>query len=211
MWFARFINFINFNISIKKFNFNSGEFKKPAVIISNHISVTDISLFLSLIPRLVIIINNNIRHSKYEWLLKKYANLYQINENIDTSLNFLKDKIDKGYSVLIFPEGIRSLHRIRRFHKGAFMFAEMLKVDILPVFIKADGDFLNKNSFFRHSGKIQLHVLSRISPDNIDFGINYDERTKNICQFYRKLNKELTDKISENVQSPHISCSIPDI
>ncbi len=192
MHFARFVNFISFNIKITKFNETKESFKIPSIIISNHISMIDISLIIGLTPRLVIISNPEMMNSRYGWLLKKYANVHAISEDINSSFNYLNQKLREGYSILIFPEGVRSPYKIKRFHKGAFMIAEKFKIDILPVLIKAEGHFLNNNSFFRYRGNIQLYILERIAPDNINFGNNYEERTKMICQYYRNKNIELS-------------------
>ncbi|NVO01699.1 MAG: 1-acyl-sn-glycerol-3-phosphate acyltransferase [Bacteroidetes bacterium] len=160
-------------------------FEKPSLIISNHVSVLDTPLILSLTSKLVIITNDWIIRSKFTWLLGKYSNFCMIDENIDDSMDFLKKKIGEGYSVLIFPEGISSPNRIKRFHKGAFLMAEQLNLDILPLLIVGKGQFLEKNSFFKYPGKISITILPRITPENIDFGNNFNERTKRICQYYR--------------------------
>ena len=185
MVFAKFINAINFNVSIRKFNPQKVNFEKPSLIISNHVSVLDTPLILSLTSKLVIITNDWIIRSKFTWLLGKYSNFCMIDENIDDSMDFLKKKIGEGYSVLIFPEGISSPNRIKRFHKGAFLMAEQLNLDILPLLIVGKGQFLEKNSFFKYPGKISLTILPRITPENIDFGTDFNERTKGICQYYR--------------------------
>jgi uncharacterized protein len=195
MRFAGFINLISLNIKIKKYNTCNEKFKTPSIIISNHVSMIDISLILSLVPHLVIITNPRMKHSRFDWILRKYSNLHLISEDMAASIEFLKEKIRNGYSILIFPEGVRSPFMIKRFHKGAFMLAEKFNVDILPIFIKAEGDFLYKDNFFKNKGKIDLHILNRITPDNKVFGNNYEERTKSVCQYYRKLNSDILDKI----------------
>lgn len=190
MHFARFINFISFNLKIRKFNRNKEDFKIPAIIISNHVSYIDIPLIISIVPRLVLITNPNIKHSRLEWIMRKYTNLHLISENLDESVDYLKKMIIDGYSILIFPEGVRSPYRIRRFHKGAFMFAEMFNLDIIPVFNKAEGDFIEHDSFFSNTGKIDIHVLDRITPENKKFGVNYEEKARNICQYYRDIDTD---------------------
>jgi len=187
MWFARFVNTINFNLHIKKYNETNEKFKIPSVIISNHVSLVDISIILSLAPKLIIVTNANLMHSRFYWLLKKYAPIIELADNVENSLQHLKHMQQQGYSILVFPESKRSPHKIQRFHKSAFMLAEKLNMDILPLLIKAEGAFVNKHSFYRYAGKIQINILHRITPDNKDFGDNYSERAKNICEYYRSL------------------------
>lgn len=194
MWFARFINSINLNIHFYKKNIYQENFKKPAMIISNHVSVIDTPLILSLTSKLVIITNDWIIRSKFTWLLKKYSNFCMIDDNIELSMNYLKEKIQDGYSILIFPEGATSPYKIKRFHKGAFLMAEQLKLDILPLLIVASGEFLGKESFFKYPGKIHLTLLQRITPENESFGQGFSNRTKEICAFYRDEYKKLSSK-----------------
>jgi 1-acyl-sn-glycerol-3-phosphate acyltransferase len=194
MFFARFINSINYNVKIKRSGNSKEKFETPAIIISNHVSVIDIVLVIALTPRIVMITNPGVKNSKFEWLLRKFANLHLIEEELDKTVNYLRERMENGYSVLIFPEGVRSPDRIRRFHKGAFVFAELLNADILPLLIKAEGDFLRSKSFFRYPGLLSLEILERIKPENKEFGENFEERTKLICQYYRNLKDKDSDK-----------------
>lgn len=187
MWFARFVNAINFNLKIEKRNEYNERFYVPSVIISNHVSVVDISLILSLCSKMVILTNSSLMKSRFIGLLEQYAILFEMPEDLDEGLYELKQMQSQGYSILVFPEGKKSANKIQRFHKGAFLLAEKLEMDILPLLIEAEGEFIDRNSFFKHTGMIRLKVLRRIKPDNKDFGMNYSERAKKICQYYRGL------------------------
>jgi len=190
MNFARFVNFINFNVSITKYNFFSEKFKTPCIIISNHISFVDIIAAYALTPRLIVISNDVMVKSRYNWLLNKYSNLLMIDENLDAATELLRNKTAEGYSVLIFPEGMMSSFKIKRFHKGAFKLSEQLNLDILPILMIGHGDFLKEKSIFRHEGKLQLLLLQRIKPDNHDFGHTYSEKARNICNYFREMKEK---------------------
>ena len=98
-----------------------------------------------------------------------------------------KQRIDEGYSVLVFPEGHRSKDgHIQRFHRGAFYIAERLHLDILPVMIFGSGDFLRKGVFWGKPNRLFMQILPRILPESTLFGKNYSERTKQIRRYYQE-------------------------
>ncbi|WP_278019968.1 lysophospholipid acyltransferase family protein [Flavobacterium ginsengisoli] len=97
---------------------------------------------------------------------------------------------------MVFPEGTRSESNIiKRFHKGAFFLAEEFKLDIIPVVIHGASELIPKGDFVIHHGKLTVTILERIAPDDLSFGNNYAERTKQISSFfkaeYRKIRQEL--------------------
>ena len=140
------------------------------VIISNHQSLLDILLINSLrykfkwiskienfnIPVIglylkmadYIIVDRQNEESKIEMLAKSY--------------NFLK----KGISIMIFPEGTRSLNNeIGFFKRGAFQLALQADVPILPVLIDGTGGILPKHGLIFSSGHhIRIRVLDPINP-----------------------------------------------
>lgn len=76
----------------------------------------------------------------------------------------VKDLLDKGFNMTIFPEGTRSkCHEMGEFKAGAFKFAEKGKVPVLPVTI--DGSyklFEEKGSYQPCHIKITIHPLVHI-------------------------------------------------
>ena len=73
----------------------------------------------------------------------------------------VKDLLDKGFNMSIFPEGTRSQrHEMGEFKPGAFKFAEKGKVPILPITL--DGGyklFEEKGSYQPCHIKITIHPL----------------------------------------------------
>jgi 1-acyl-sn-glycerol-3-phosphate acyltransferase len=167
---------------------NAGEaFQKPAIIISNHQSLIEIPALLRLDPKIIILTGNWIyRH----WIfgpVARLAGLIPVSESIDDSLSPIKQRIDDGYSLLIFPEGKRSTNgNIQRFHRDAFYIAEKLNQDILPILNYGGGDFLPRGTFWGKPNRLFTEILPRIAPENQIFGNNYSERTKQVRLFYRE-------------------------
>jgi 1-acyl-sn-glycerol-3-phosphate acyltransferase len=120
-------------------------FSKPAIIICNHQSVLDILFTVMLYPKLILLTNRWVWKSPVFGIAIRMADYYPVANGVENSVDLLYDRIKNGYSVVIFPEGTRSVDgKMRRFHKGAFYLAEKLNVDILPVVIDGSGYTFNK-------------------------------------------------------------------
>ena len=110
----------------------------------------------------------------------------------------LKEKVDQGYSLVVFPEAERSyINDVKRFHKGAFYLAEQFGLDILPIYIHGNSEVLPKGDFIIYDGSITVKVGNRISKDNMSFGKNYSERTKKINAHFREEFARLREEIED--------------
>ncbi len=142
------------------------DFSKPAVIIANHQSHLDLLCILMLSPKLVIMTNDWVWRNPIYGLVIRYAEFYPASNGYDNNLPKLKDLVNRGYSVMIFPEGTRSVDcTIGRFHKGAFQLAKELNLDILPVMIHGTGYVMPKGDNVLREGSMTVEVRQRINPD----------------------------------------------
>jgi 1-acyl-sn-glycerol-3-phosphate acyltransferase len=180
-------------------SFDKTVFDKPSVIICNHQSHIDLMCVMSLTPRLVILTNDWVWNSIFFGRLIRYGDYYPVSNGIENALDKLQSIVEKGYSVVVFPEGTRSEDcSIQRFHQGAFYLAEKLKLDILPVLIHGVGHFLPKREFMVRKGEIHINVLNKISINDRSFGETYLERTKNVRKYY----KNEYAKLAVEVETP---------
>lgn len=75
------------------------------------------------------------------------------------SIKEAKEKLVKGTSVVIFPEGTRSgSNTIQKFKRGAFKIAEELELPILPVTIKDTHKIYGNGKFNVKPGRAQLLI-----------------------------------------------------
>ena len=187
------------HIKKKVVNLGGENFSKPALIISNHQSHIDLLLLLMLHPKLIVITTQWVWNNPIYALVIRYLNYYPVMGGYEDLTDKLKSKVDEGYSVIVFPEGSRSPDSaIRRFHKGAFLMAEKLGLDLLPVFIHGAGDCMNKGENHLRGGSITLKIYPRVKPGDPNYGSDYHEMTKSMLAFYRS---ECT-KISEELETP---------
>lgn len=165
-------------------------FERPAVIVSNHQSHLDLMAIIMLTPKLIILTKGWVWHNPFYGIVIRYADYFPITDT-ENMAAVVEEKVGKGYSVVIFPEGTRSPDcHIQRFHRGAFYLAEKLGMDIIPVFIKGFGQVLPKTSWHLHPGQMSLEVMPRIRRDDALQMCGYREMTRKLHGMYVKKNEE---------------------
>jgi 1-acyl-sn-glycerol-3-phosphate acyltransferase len=112
-------------------------------------------------------------------------------EMLERSYRCLKN----GTSVMIFPEGTRSLdNEIGFFKRGAFQLAIQADVPILPVLIDGTGGVLPKHGLIFGTGHhISIRVFDPISPASLRIN-NPDELAIKISSFLKSELKEVRTK-----------------
>jgi len=172
------------------------DFSKPAIIIANHLSFLDILSLGMLNPKLIFLTNKWVWNSPVFGFVVKMADYYPVADGAENSVDKLAARVKEGYSVVIFPEGTRSVDgAIKRFHKGAFFLAEHLKIDILPIVLHGTGYCMTKGQFLLKDSQITIKYLPRISPTNTQFGTAYAERAKLIGRYFREEYKIVKDEV----------------
>ncbi len=139
------------------------DFSKPAVYVCNHQSHLDVLAIMALNPKLAFTTNEWVwNFPLYRYILRK-AEFYPASNGHFGNAEHVRNLVDRGYSIVIFPEGTRSLDgEILRFHRGAFLTAQELGIDVLPLCIKGFTDVLPKHDFFLRKGRLTLEVGQRI-------------------------------------------------
>lgn len=162
------------------------KFEKGSIIICNHQSMLDSVFMMALTPKILIFSNNKVSKNPIIRFVYKFSDFHSIEDGIDDDLSYMAEYLNEGYNIVIFPEGQRNGNEnISRFHKGAFYMAEKLHADILPVFIHGTGMIMPKHSALVNEGFVTVEIGQRIMPDDKTFGSSYQERTKQLCDFYR--------------------------
>jgi 1-acyl-sn-glycerol-3-phosphate acyltransferase len=163
---------------------NEGEdFTKPAVIICNHQSHLDLMVMLSQTRNLVILTNDWVWNSPFFGIVLRNAEYYPVSMGIDTILPKLQSLVERGYSIVVYPEGTRSKDcSIGRFYKGAFHIARFLELDILPMIEYGMGHVLPKTANSLRKGQMLMSIRKRVEFDQ------YDKMgtTKQITSWFRK-------------------------
>lgn len=183
---------------VKIENPHNETFEKPSLIVCNHQSMLDLPILMSLAPKLIFLTNERVWNSRIYGRIIRTAEFLPVSNGVDNIISRLKELINRGYSVVIFPEGTRSPScKILRFHKGAFMLAETLGLDIIPLTLHGAGHVLPKYDMFFRKGKITLNIGEKIKAENIA-AIPVIKK----ASLFRKIIKNKYAEIEANVETP---------
>ncbi|MCP4667755.1 MAG: 1-acyl-sn-glycerol-3-phosphate acyltransferase [Deltaproteobacteria bacterium] len=136
---------------------------RPHIYMTNHQSMLDIFALLAYIPvdfKFIVkqelmripILGFNMRRAGYIGIERGDP------RKAVSSMKAAADRIHKGASVLIFPEGTRSVDgRLLSFKKGGFNLALKARCDIIPVAISNSWLLAPKGSFRIKKGAFHMH------------------------------------------------------
>jgi long-chain acyl-CoA synthetase len=144
--------------------------KGPALLISNHVTDVDAALILSTLPlrwqtRLAIAMSGEYLR---DWRLNskvKYAlaaglfNVFSLprQSGFRQSFAYAGEALDRGYSVLIFPEGTETKDgRIQPFRGGIGLLVSELNVPVIPIMLHGLFELKKKRQFFVRPGTVSV-------------------------------------------------------
>lgn len=167
--------------------------KKSYIFVTNHQSYVDIPVLMKAIPNTIRFIYKK-QISKipiFGWGMYLSGYIPIDRENVRTAISSLKKaagKIKDGISVVIFPEGTRSIDgSLGDFKRGMFVLADEAKVDIVPIAIDGTYRILPRDKFKIKGGHITVTINEPI-PYRKDPKLL--EEIKNIIQENLNQNKD---------------------
>ncbi len=142
--------------------------EKTYVMVSNHQSLLDILVIYQLFTHFKWVSKAELfRVPVMGWNmhLNKYISVNRASKK--SHLKMMKQceqTLESGSSLMIFPEGTRSIDGIMlAFKDGAFKLAKESKVDILPILLNGTANSLPKRGFImRESQNIKIQILDPI-------------------------------------------------
>ena len=170
---------------------------KPTIYICNHQSVLDIILIFSLAPQLIVLTKEWVWRNPVLGVILRLSDCLPITYGNEVNIEKMRDMVERGYSIMIFPEGTRTRNGdIVRFHRGAFYIAEQLSLDICPLLIRGMYSVLSKKEFRVRPSKVVLDVLPVVRVKDKSFGENYKKRTLAFEKYYTNiLDKRFDDTV----------------
>lgn len=146
-------------------NEHNERFRSPSVIICNHQSNLDLLVLLALSPDIVVLTKDRIWHHPLFGYFVRKAEYFPVSMDMEALLPRLRRLAESGCSIAVYPEGTRTTtHEIQRFHKGAFLIVQELKLDLLPLVQYGADLVLPKRSHHLHTGRITLEIGERSKP-----------------------------------------------
>lgn len=146
--------------------------RRAYVMAANHQSLLDILVLFRLFVHFKWISKEEI--FRVPWVgwnmsLNRYIKLRRGDrESVGKMMAAASDALREGNSVMIFPEGTRSVDgRLKPFKPGAFILAKENRVPLLPIIVRGTGTALPKRGFILPGyHPISVRVLPAIPPED---------------------------------------------
>ena len=172
--------------------------QRPMLLIANHVTAYDGALVLYSLPakvrRNVAIAMSgemleDLRHARNQgnwllnllapfayWLLTALFNVFPLprRRNFQRSFAHAGAALDRGYNVLVFPEGTRSASgTLASFRSGIGLLVKESGAAVLPVGLRGLGELKAEGRGWFRSGKIEVHVGQpiRFAPEESEAAI----------------------------------------
>lgn len=137
---------------------------RSQLILANHPTLIDVVLLLSLLPQVDCVIKEAVKRNPFMRASVTTANYISNREPADL-LDSCVERLRSGASLLLFPEGTRSVDpQALNFKLGAAEVAIRADVEILPVVIDCRPRFLAKNEPWYSIPSSQPHFAVTILP-----------------------------------------------
>ncbi|MRR18656.1 1-acyl-sn-glycerol-3-phosphate acyltransferase [bacterium] len=151
--------------------------KQAYIIVPTHQSMLDIVFFNMLRHRLRWVSKVEVFRAPlvgWEMRMVKYIEVVRGNKSsVIKMMEKCVESLQEGISIVIFPEGTRSLTgAIGKFKTGAFQLAVKTDKPLLPVLIDGTGEILPKKGgiIFRNRRIVRIRVLDPIFPGQFGTG-----------------------------------------
>ncbi|MFC1616895.1 lysophospholipid acyltransferase family protein [Candidatus Margulisiibacteriota bacterium] len=151
---------------------NIEDLKTNFIVMANHQSLMDILVLMQAIPKKFSFIAKKelFKIPVLGWDIAMQGHFYIDRKNPRVAvkqLKKIKEKAKKGASLLIFPEGTRSLDgEIGSFKRGAFLLAQEAELPIVPLYINGTDKIVKKHSLKMYPGEVIISIGKPIFMDD---------------------------------------------
>lgn len=131
----------------------------PCVVIANHPTLIDAVLIMAELPRICCVVKRGVVANPFLGGVAEAAD-YIPNDNSEAFVGDAVQRLERGESILLFPEGSRSpLHGLRKFRRGAAQVALRAGCDIVPVLVTCEPSTLRKGQRWYEIPERRCHFL----------------------------------------------------
>jgi 1-acyl-sn-glycerol-3-phosphate acyltransferase len=184
------LNLLASGVRVKTRRLASLDPSSAYVFMSNHRSQFDILALVTALPEFQLrwVAKKELeRVPVFGWALRNAGHIIIDRSNHEqavASLGAAREKMARGVSVMIFPEGTRALpdEDLLPFKKGGFMLALETGFPIVPVAVRGSADVLPSHSWRARSGTIDVVVGGPIVVE----GVDRDELMRRVAAFMKE-------------------------
>lgn len=191
LWCARIVGILKYEyIDFEKLDSRNDSHKDSRIFIANHPSLLDVVLIIAKIRRINCVVKADLCKNPFLFAAIK-ASGYIPNTANEILLQNSLSALNRGESLLIFPEGTRTKDSII-FHKAASYIAINAAQSLAMIFIKMRPRSLKKGEKWYHTQKMRYSVILRDIWDLQSFAPNklnplrVRELHKNLSEIYKE-------------------------
>jgi 1-acyl-sn-glycerol-3-phosphate acyltransferase len=160
----------------------------PRIYVANHVSWFDIFTLASLLPFYKFVAKAELFRIPLFGSAMRAAGMISIErdnrKSAFASYDRAAERIRRGASVVVFPEGTRGpSYALRPFKKGPFVLAIASHVPVVPCIIHGTIRVFARGSWRVRSGTVNVHFLEPISTSDM----TYDDRDRLARETWRRM------------------------
>ena len=174
---------------------------RPYIFLANHQSYIDIPTLFQALPKFQLrwIAKKELLWVPFfGWALWSSKHVIVDRQNFSKargSLRKAKERIKRGISLVIFPEGTRGpTAELLPFKRGGFLLALQTHIPIVPVTISGSGAILPRGNWRIQRGEIKVIVSEPIPVDQY--------RVENLTQLLTRVRDEIESRVPQQANSP---------
>ncbi|SER51209.1 acyl-[acyl-carrier-protein]-phospholipid O-acyltransferase / long-chain-fatty-acid--[acyl-carrier-protein] ligase [Nitrosomonas sp. Nm51] len=135
---------------------------KNTMIIANHLSYLDAALIAAIVPDHVSFVTNSTHAARRRWLRPFLfpADTITLDMSNPMSMRLLIDRVKKGHSIVIFPEGrLTVTGSLMEVYEGLALIADKAAATIMPIMISG----AQYTPFSKLYGKVRIQLFPKIT------------------------------------------------
>lgn len=137
--------------------------QRGKIIVANHPSLIDVVVLVSLLPHAVCIVKQELWNNVFFKGVLNAAGYIKNSGETDTLIETCRKALDMGCSLIVFPEGSRTVpNHPMELKRGASQIALRSGVDIVPVLINVSPTTLTKNERWYHVPAEKVTLTIRV-------------------------------------------------
>jgi 1-acyl-sn-glycerol-3-phosphate acyltransferase len=152
---------------------------RGTVYVSNHVSWFDIFAIAAILPRYTFVAKAELRRIPiFGWGAEGAGVVFLSRENRKSAFEAytqVAEKVSKGLSVVVCPEGTRGDdYALRPFKKGPFVLAIAAGAPVVPVVVYGAREVMPRGTWRVRSGTVHVHLHEPVPTTGFDYEHRHD-------------------------------------